>query len=120
MSQLITLGLYVLATARLVRLVGEDRITEGLRRRILRRTAKHGLLRYFLECTWCMSIWCAVPPAAAYVLAPRHPAALTAAAVLALSWLAVIARDLQLLVHGKANLYNQPMPPEQQPDEQEA
>jgi uncharacterized protein DUF1360 len=120
MSQLITLGLYALATARLVRLVGEDKITEKLRARLLRGASKTSMRRYLIECTWCLSIWCAAPFAAAYVLVPDHPAALIPAVLLAYSWLAVIAYDLQRLLKGKANLYQMPMPAPETVEEQEA
>jgi hypothetical protein len=114
MSELITLGLYALATARLVRLVMEDRITGGIRAWIIRRATNHSTKRmmvaYLISCGWCTSIWVAAPCAAAYVLVPHHPAALIPAALLTFSWLAVMAADLQRLVNGKATLYNQPMP----------
>lgn len=119
MSDLITLALYVLATARLTRLIMDDRITEKFRTWILRRAAKDSLRRYLLRCVWCLSMW--MPFGAAYVLVPHHPAALIPAATLAYSWLAVILRDLQRLLNGKANLYNQPMPdPSPEPEQQEA
>jgi hypothetical protein len=117
MSELITLGLYALATARAVRLIKDDKITAGLRARILRQRPNNSLLRYLFECDWCVSIWAAAPFAAAYTLAPHHRATLAVVTLLALSWLAVIAADVQRLVNGKATLYNQPMPA---PDKQEA
>jgi hypothetical protein len=123
MSELITLALYALATARAVRLIMKDEITRAIRKWIEDHTPAGSLRRYLITCMWCLSIWCAMLPAAGYVLAPHHPAALIPAAVLTFSWLAVILYDLQRLLDGKANLYNLPMPePDLQPDrdEQEA
>lgn len=115
MSDLITLALYVLATARLTRLIMEDEIARTPRKWILRRAAKDSLRRYLFTCAWCLSIWS--PFAAAYVLVPHHPVALVVAATLAFSWLAVMLRDLHRLLDAKVTFYSQPMP---DPDEQEA
>lgn len=115
MSELITLALYALATARAVRLIMKDEITRGLRAWITTHTPAESLRRYLITCEWCLSVWIAALPAAAYVLAPHHPAALIPASLLAFSWLSVILRDLQRLLRGKANLYNLPMPTESAP-----
>jgi hypothetical protein len=120
MSELITLALYVLATARLLRLVMDDKITDPIREWIIRSTPKQSLRRYFITCAWCVSIWVAAAPAFLYVLIPDNTAARIPAAILAFSAAAVFLRDLWQLAAAKAALYSQPMAaaPEQQPEEE--
>ena len=47
--------LAVLATARLTRLVTEDKITERPRRYLAKGAP--GVLSYFIHCPWCVSIY---------------------------------------------------------------
>lgn len=105
MAALITLLLYVLATARLTQLILEDEILRGLRRWWTDHTPKGSLRRYWIGCAWCVSIAAALWPAVAYVVAPDHPLPRIAAAAFAFSWLAVLARSLQKIAYGKAVMY---------------
>lgn len=105
MAALITLLLYVLATARMVRLVREDEITRGLRKWWNKHTPAGSLRRYWITCSWCLSIAAALWPASAYVLAPDHLVPRFAAAVLAFSWLAVLSLELHRIAYGKAVMY---------------
>jgi hypothetical protein len=115
MAELITLLLYALATARMVRLIIKDKILDWPRDWWLTRAPEGSLRRYWISCTWCVSIGAAgLCTAPAYVLAPNHPAPRIVAAALTFSWLAVLAWDLQRLLEGKANLYNPPAPPAEQ------
>src|SRR5918993_3011645 len=109
MAELITLVLYALATARMVRLIIEDKIFDWPRNWWLRHAPEGTMRRYWITCAWCVSVAAAALfPAPAYVLAPHHPVPRTAAAVLAFSWLAVLAGNAQQLLEGKAKLYNPP------------
>lgn len=120
MTHLLTLLLYALATARMVRLIIKDEVLRAPRKWWLDHAPKGTLRRYWITCEWCVSAAAALWPAAAYVLAPDHPVPRIAAAVLAFSWLAVLAGEGMLLLEGKAKLYNQPMPePESAGAEQE-
>lgn len=48
---------WVLALARLTRLVVKDRITEIFRETVFAKYGEESLLGYFLICPWCMSVW---------------------------------------------------------------
>lgn len=116
MAELITLLLYALATARMVRLIIDDKIFERPRNWWLKRAPQGSMRRYWITCAWCVSVAAAgLWPAPAYVLAPNHPVPRIGAALLAFSWLAVLAGEGQRLLEGKANLYNAapPAPVEQ-------
>lgn len=56
-----------LSIYRLTRLVTADRITQGLRAWVVRRSRWLG---YLVTCDWCLSIWIAPAPAVAVVLWP--------------------------------------------------
>jgi Protein of unknown function (DUF1360). len=47
----------VLATARVTRLLVEDRITSSYRAWVVRKRGENSLASYFVHCPWCMSIW---------------------------------------------------------------
>ncbi len=50
-----------LAVARLARLIAEDEITIGLRRRVVKRFGENGFPTKLVHCArWCMSMWFAV------------------------------------------------------------
>jgi hypothetical protein len=116
MAELITLLLYALATARMVRLIMKDKILDWPRNWWLKHAPEGSMRRYWITCSWCVPVAAAALwPAPAYVLAPNHPVPRIGAALLAFSWLAVLAVDGQRLLEGKANLYNTPPPA---PDEQ--
>ncbi len=53
----VLLVLWVLALARLTRLVNADQITDPLRIAVARRWGENGYASYFLACPWCVSIW---------------------------------------------------------------
>lgn len=57
----------LLATARLTRLVAADRVTLPIRGAIVRRFGPSSALGYFVHCRWCVSMYVAVPVAAAVV-----------------------------------------------------
>lgn len=118
MADLLTLLLYVLATARMVQLIIDDELVRAPRKWWLAHAPEGTLRRYWITCAWCVSVFAALWPAGAYVLFPDHPIPRGAAAVLAFSWLAVLARQSLHLLEGKAKLYNQPMPAPE-PAEQE-
>ena len=48
----------VLAVARLSRLIADDKITVGLRQRIVKRFGPNSLISELVHCApWCMSMW---------------------------------------------------------------
>lgn len=108
-TDVITLALYALAAARTTQLIMSDEILRGPRNWWMRHAPAGSLRAYWMTCAWCVSIAGSAWPAAAYVFAPHHPAALVAAAGLAFSWTTVVLRDAQRLLSGKANLYNPPV-----------
>jgi hypothetical protein len=55
----LALVVMTLAVARLTGLVTEDRLTEGLRKRILDRFDEDSRLGYLITCPWCVSIYLA-------------------------------------------------------------
>lgn len=110
MPATITLLLYVIAVARAVQLVIDDKITQRVRDAWARNTHPDGLPRYLVTCAKCVSMWLAPALAAAYVLAPEHPIPRIAAAALAFSWLAVLLRDLHRLLEAKVRLYTPAQP----------
>lgn len=61
MMSVTTLLLLALATARLTRLVTQDRITQAPREAIVRWAVRRGgedsLLAYFVFCDWCVSLY---------------------------------------------------------------
>lgn len=71
MDGMTTLILAALATARLTRLVTNDRITLAPRRWLLRRlVARYGedhLLPYLVVCDWCVSIYIGAGVTAAWI-----------------------------------------------------
>jgi hypothetical protein len=107
----ITLAIYVLATARGIQLVTADKITEGLRKRWLKRHPETTLPGYLIVCAWCTSIYLAVGPAVSWVLAPEHRVLKSCAAVMAFSWLAVGAHKLLHLLDAKIAMFSPPVPP---------
>lgn len=118
MAELITLALYVLATARLVRLIIDDELLRGPRRWWRRRAPQGTLRRYWITCAWCVSIAVGAAPAAAYVLVPHHPAAKGVAALLAFSWLSTLARAGFTLLDLKVQIYSStPAPADDEQDD---
>lgn len=61
-----SLILVTLAVARLTRLVVVDEITRSLRRWVVNRSGEDSVMAYFIHCSWCTSIWFAVPAAIAW------------------------------------------------------
>ncbi len=57
---ILTLAIYVLATARLTRLVNADVILDPLRVAVARRFGSSSTLAYFLGCPWCVGLWLAL------------------------------------------------------------
>lgn len=49
--------LCALATARITRLITQDRITEAPRNAVLRRLSDESLLAYLIVCDWCASVY---------------------------------------------------------------
>jgi Protein of unknown function (DUF1360) len=61
-----SLVLAVLAVARLTRLLVSDKLTLGIRQRVVREWGIDSKFSYLIHCPWCMSVWVALlvmPPA---------------------------------------------------------
>lgn len=74
------------AVLRLTRLVVDDTVTAGIRRRF-----SGGWLGTLLSCSWCASLWIAAPVAAVAMLWGRSHWFIFPAVVLSLAWLTGIA-----------------------------
>ncbi|WP_280366158.1 hypothetical protein [Nocardia wallacei] len=61
------LAAWVLAVARLTRLVTRDKLTEPIRSALVERLGSGSQLTYLVHCTWCTSIWVAFASAPAAV-----------------------------------------------------
>lgn len=57
LSTLLTLAVYVLAAARLTRIVVSDKIGEPLRAATLARWGQDSMLNYLFWCSWCLGWW---------------------------------------------------------------
>lgn len=60
LTWIIILVTYVLATARLTRLVNADVLTDSLRIAVARKYGADSTASYFLSCPWCVSVWVAL------------------------------------------------------------
>lgn len=106
MAQLITLFMFVFATARTCELVIGDEITRGLRDWWESHTPKGSLRRKLITCYWCVSIWAALliwaPAYAVFAPPARGPWWLWwAVATMAFSFMAVLLADAQKLLNHK-------------------
>ena len=68
----LSLILGVLATARITRLIVDDRVLVGLRQWVVRRWGEDGKMAYLFHCPWCMSIWVSAPIMATAALYPNQ------------------------------------------------
>lgn len=59
-SILLILGIYVLALARVTRIVTRDTILDGARLTLIRLLGPGNPLVYFLSCPWCAGLWLAL------------------------------------------------------------
>lgn len=55
--ELLILGLWLLAAARLTRLLIRDEITDFIRVRVFTRWGPKGRAGYFVTCPWCVGMW---------------------------------------------------------------
>lgn len=62
---LIVLALAIVATARAVRLVAIDKLTEPARARLIRCRGVDSMIVYGLHCPMCLAVWAAAPAACA-------------------------------------------------------
>lgn len=69
---------WILAVARVTRLIAMDRITEGFRVGVVRHFGEQHPISYLVNCMWCVSIWVALPamPALMYLAHRTWPQAL--------------------------------------------
>jgi hypothetical protein len=54
---LVVIATWVLALARVTRLINVDEISDPLRIAIVRRWGSESMQAYFMQCPWCVSIW---------------------------------------------------------------
>lgn len=62
----------MLAVARATRLFTTDRITVGLRVRVVAKFGEDSMAAYWLGCRWCLSIWVGAPMVALYTVWPNR------------------------------------------------
>lgn len=120
MAELITFAVYVLATARMVRLISKDKLTTRIRGWWLKRWPETRLLGYLITCVWCLSVWLAVVPGVSWVVAPDHVVLKSVAAVFAVSWLASVAQLGTVLLEAKIKMFSAVPEPEvtnEEPDQ---
>lgn len=122
-ASLITVLLFVLATARTAELVIGDAITGPMRQWWEDHTPKGSLRRKFITCYWCVSIWGALlvwAPLYAWFAPPRPGPwwMWWAVATMAFSYLSVLLADAQKLLKHKQNVMAALMAPPDQPEEQ--
>jgi hypothetical protein len=86
-----------LAVARLTRLVTLDQITLFLRRWIVNKWGEESLISYLVHCSWCSSIWIALPASVgwAFLLLPLHLWWLALPSWLAMSYVAGLLSQLE-------------------------
>jgi hypothetical protein len=61
-----------LAVARLTRLLVSDKITVSLRQWVVNKWGANSLLAQLFHCSWCMSIWVAIPVMPVAALFPNR------------------------------------------------
>ncbi|HEY0699695.1 MAG TPA: hypothetical protein VGD43_18005 [Micromonospora sp.] len=66
MARMIEIAVVLLFVARVTRLVVADEITRRPRETVVRWLPEASLLAYLLFCRWCLSVWIAMPAAAAW------------------------------------------------------
>lgn len=59
-EQVLILTIYVLATARVTRLINHDQVFNPARNRYLRIFSGHYLAAYFITCPWCVGLWASI------------------------------------------------------------
>jgi hypothetical protein len=74
---LVLLGGWYLAVARVTRILTHDRITEDARIWFMHKVGVQSLLAYYVNCMWCVSIWVAglSMPVAVYMAGRTWPQA---------------------------------------------
>lgn len=95
----LALVLYVLAVARVTRLVNHDAVLDPLRVRVYQRFGEHGEAAYFLGCAWCVSVWAAAALLPLLVAVTAWPWAFYALAAPAASWCAGMLAQLDKADH---------------------
>lgn len=86
---------YVLAVARVTRLIAEDKILEKPRVAVLARLPETSLLAYLVTCRWCVSMWIACPAAVIAYFWGRAPWFFIPALALAFSHLTGLLSRLE-------------------------
>jgi hypothetical protein len=90
----VALVVMALAVARLTGLVTEDKITEGLRSRILSRFDEDSRLGYLITCPWCVSIYLAAVAAPLVWWHSGNPVVMIPAIALAFAQIAGMAASI--------------------------
>lgn len=53
----LTFAALLISTARLTRLITDDKITEGFRQWVVSRAGDESLISYLVYCSWCVSVY---------------------------------------------------------------
>ena len=94
---LASLVLITAAVARLTRLVTTDFVTLPMRRWAVNKWGEDSKLVYLLHCSWCSSLWIAVPAAIAwaFTMLPLQHWWLALPAALAMSYVAGLLSQIE-------------------------
>lgn len=89
--------LTTIAVARLTRLVTADFIMLPFRRWVINHWSEDSAITYLVHCSWCLSMWVAVPAAIAwaFLLLPLHLWWLAAPAALTMSYVTGLLSQLE-------------------------
>jgi hypothetical protein len=94
---LLSFVLLTLAVARLTRLVKGDQLTLGFRRWVIEKYGAESLQAYLVHCSWCTSMWVAMPAgiAWAFPMLPMRQWWLALPAALAMSYVAGLLSQIE-------------------------
>lgn len=92
-----SLILITLAVARLTHLVTKDELALPFRRWVISRWGDDSRLAYLVHCTWCTSIWVAIPGGISWAFTMLHPQLwwLALPAALAMSYVAGLLAQIE-------------------------
>lgn len=94
---LIALVLITLTVARLTRFIKGDQLTLGFRRWVVKRYGEDSKRAYLVHCSWCTSMWVALPGgvAWAFTMLPLRHWWLALPAALAMSYVAGLLSQVE-------------------------
>lgn len=94
---LTSLVLITIAVARITRLITSDQLTLPFRRWVVNLWGEDSKLAYLVHCSWCTSMWVALPGGVAWAFTQLHPQQwwLALPAALAMSYVAGLLAQIE-------------------------